>query len=143
MPEEGIGRKSQGTATRRSSTRESFELGTGRPLSGAEGSRPDEALRADQGARVGKAKLVPVPVLLSRLEHVGNPLAVARVVIQKLVEWNPLCQANALDHERLVDEPLKLEVWVVRKAGVRAGVPDADAHLEKAGCVAVSIHDVR
>jgi hypothetical protein len=85
--------------------------------------------------------LVAIAVLLRGPLDVGDPVApLARVLQEGHV---PAGDALLLLVQRVVDEPLELELRLVPVAGVLALVPDRRAHLEVADRVRVAEVDVR
>ena len=81
----------------------------------------------EQAARFLEAQLVAPAVGTRGILHVSHPLAVAAGIVDRLAAGDPLL----LDGHRLVEEPLELQLGVVRIAGVGALVPDSDTHLEE------------
>jgi hypothetical protein len=69
--------------------------------------------------------LVAAAELLGRPFDVGDPLAPG-----DLGHVEPGGEPAFTDEQGLVAEPLELELRVFGEAGVRAAVPQADAHLE-------------
>ena len=78
--------------------------------------------------------LVAVAVLLGGPLDVGDPLAVGVRVVDRLARRHPLL----LDLLGGVQEPLDLQLRLLRVAGVLALVPDPDAHLEEPDRVGVA-----
>ena len=64
-----------------------------------------------------------------------------RTASGRSIDW-PRDDALLLDRLGLVEEPLDLQLGLLREAGVRALVPDADAHLEEADGVGVAVVEV-
>ena len=97
-------------------------------------------LGGEEPARLVEPQLVPAAVLLGGALDVGDPLAPLRRVLAEVgvAPGDPL----ALERERLVDEPLGLQLGLVGVALVRALVPDAHPHLEEADGVGVAVVEV-
>ena len=90
--------------------------------------------RREQPVGLLELGLVAAAVLRGGALDVGDPLAELVRVGDRLARDEPL----ALDRLGLVEEPLDLQLGLLRVAGVGALVPDPDAHLEEADRVGVA-----
>ena len=90
--------------------------------------------RPQQSLGLVEPQLVAAAVLLGGALDVGDPVAVLVRVGDRLARGDALL----LDGLGLVEEPLDLQLGLLREAGVRALVPDPDAHLEEADGVRVA-----
>ena len=87
------------------------------------------AANSDQRARLVEPELVATAQLFGRALHVGDPFAVVVRVGGESARPGKC---------RLVDEPLQLQVHVVRESRVGPVVPDAFAHREVAHGVGIA-----
>ena len=104
----------------------------GRRHGGGRGALRPGGWRAGPGPR--RASLVAAAVLLGRALDVGDPLAEAVRVVDRLARRHP----RLLDLLGVVQEPLDLQLRLLRVARVLALVPDPDAHLEEPDRVGVA-----